>query len=332
MRRAATGSAAPRDGDATSAPTHVDRAAAARSGGDEALTGRSRDAATLLSEGIRVEGIGDLKGAISLFSAAAHASDRATAAEALTRLADARRSCSDWEGALAAARAAQAAARDPGVESLELHALIAEANVLLCRGEFHEARTIFQSVLDRTQDQRMRGLALQNIGSILAQQGSLGAAERCFSESYGQFQRAGYRRGEATALLNYGRVTFERGDITLAADLLCQAVTVAREVGHGELIALATQHLAEIHAKLGDIDSAEDLASEALGFYAGCGNRWREIECLRLIGSINEQRGDDGNAEHCYERGVRIAREIGSGLEERSLSECLAKLRRKGGS
>ena len=299
--------------------------------GDDATHASGRDASALLREGIRIEGIGDLKGAIALFGAASHASDPATAAEALTRLADARRSCSEWDGALAAARAGQQTARLAGLESLELHALIAEANVLLCRGQFHDARTIFQAVIERTDDQRMRGLALQNIGSILAQQGELGAAERCFSESYGQFQRAGYRRGEATALLNYGRVTFERGDHSLAADLLCQAVTIAREVGHGELIALATQHLAEINAKQGDIDSAEDLASEALGFYAGCGNRWREIECLRLIGSINEQRGDHVNAAHCYERGIRLAKEIGSTVEERSLSECLGKLRRKPG-
>jgi tetratricopeptide (TPR) repeat protein len=296
---------------------------------DDATRESSRDAAALLNEGIRIEGIGDLRGAISLFSAASHASDPATAAEALTRLADARRSCSEWDGALSAARAAQDVARRAGLEPLELHALIAEANVLLCRGEFHEAKLIFQAVIERTSDQRMRGLALQNIGSIHAQQGEMGAAERCFSESYGCFQRAGYRRGEATALLNYGRITFERGDPDLAADLLCQAVEAAREVGHGELIALATQNLAEVRAKQGDIDSAEDFASEALGFFAGCGNRWREIECLRLIGSINEQRGAYDNAAHCYERGIRLAKEIGSAFEERSLSACLARLRRK---
>ena len=298
----------------------------------DGASGRERqghDAAALLAEGIRIEGIGDLRGAIALFSAASHATDPATSAEALTRLADARRSCSEWDGALSAARAAQDAARRASLEPLELHALIAEANVLLCRGQFVDAKPLFQAVLDRTSDQRMRGLALQNMGSILAQQGELGAAERCFSESYGQFQRAGYRRGEATALLNYGRVTFERGDVTLAEDLLCQAVTVAREVGHGELIALATQNLAEVHAKQGDIDSAEDLASEALGFFAGCGNRWREIECLRLIGSIHEQRGEVENAAACYQRGVRLAREIGSAFEERSLTGCLEKLQQK---
>jgi len=288
-----------------------------------------RDTAELLGEGVKLEGLGDLEGAIALFSAASHATDPATGAEALTRLADARRSRAEWDAALAAARHAQAVARDAGLEPLELHAMIAEANVLTCRGEFSEAQGMFERVLDRTNDPRMRGLALQNIGSILAQRGDLGAAERCFAESYGQFQSAGYQRGEATALLNYGRVTFDRGDAALAEDLLCQAVTVAREVGHGELIALATQNLAEVRAKLGDIDGAEDLASEALGFFAQCGNRWREIECLRLVGSINEQRGDLENAALCYERGIGFAKELGATFEERSLSDCLAKLRKK---
>ena len=296
---------------------------------DSATSVPDRDAAALLREGVRFEGVGDLKAAIGMFTAASHATDPATAAEALTRLADARRSCSDWDGAVAAAHRAQEIARRSSLEPQELHAMIAEANILLCRGAFPEARGIFEQVLSRASDQRMRGLALQNIGSIFAQQGELGAAERCFSESYGHFQRAGYQRGEATALLNYGRVTFDRGDCTLAEDLLCQAVTVAREVGHGELIALATQNLAEVRAKLGDMDRAEDLASEALGFFAGCGNRWREIECLRLVGTLNEQRGDLENAALCYERGIRLAREVGATFEERSLGDCLSALRRK---
>jgi tetratricopeptide (TPR) repeat protein len=282
---------------------------------------------TLLAQGIRAEALGDLEGATALFAGAAHSADPALAAEALTRLADARRSGSAWSDALAAARRAQEVARVAGLEPLELHGMIAEANVLLCRGDFAEARALFEQVLARSAEPRMRGLALQNIGSILAQRGELGAAERYFAESYGQFQCAGYRRGEATALNNYGRVTFDRGDLPLAESLLRQAVAAAREVGHGELIALTTHNLAEVVARLGDIARAEDLAHEALGFFAGSGNRWREIECLRLIGTINEQRGETENAVRCYERGLRIAEEVGAAFEARRIAECLRPLR-----
>jgi tetratricopeptide (TPR) repeat protein len=286
---------------------------------------------TLLAEGIRAEELGDLDGAITLFAGASHSPDPALAVEALTRLADARRSRSEWPEALVAARRAQDIARATGLEPLELHAMVAEGNVLLCRGEFRDATVLFEQVLTRSTDLRTRGVALQNLGSIMAQQGKLGAAERCFAESYGQFQRAGYRRGEAAALINYGRVTFDRGDVALAEDLLCQAVAVARDAGHGELIALTTHNLAEVLARRGDVARAEDLAHEALGFFAGSGNRLRQIECLRLIGTINEQRGEHDNAARCYERGLELASQVGAAVESQSISECLRRLRARAG-
>jgi len=279
-----------------------------------------------LNDGVRAETHGDLDRALSHFTSAASSPDPAVAAEALTRLADVRRSRGEWDDALAAARRGREIARSASLDTQRIHATIAEANVLLCRGDFFEARSLFEQVLSMTADPRMRGLALQNLGSIMAQQGELGAAERYFAESYGQFQHAGYRRGEATALINYGRVTLDRGDPRLAEDLLCQAIDAAREVEHAELTALATLNLAEARARQGDTSSAEDLASEALGVFSGCGNRWRQIECLRLIGAIHEQRGDHENATRCFERGLDIANGMGATVEIRSLTDCLCRL------
>jgi tetratricopeptide (TPR) repeat protein len=290
------------------------------------VPGRRAPGADSLEEGIRAEMQGDLDRAVGLFGAASSSRDPATEAEAQTRLADVRRSRGEWEPALVAARRGREIARGAGLDALMLHAMIAEANVLLCRGDFSEARRLFDQVLTLTGDARMRGLALQNLGSIMAQQGELGAAERYFAESYGQFQRAGYRRGEATALINYGRVTLDRGDAKLAQDLLCQAIDAAREVEHAELTALATFNLAEARLRLGDTNQAEDLASEALGVFSGCGNRWRQIECLRLIGAIHEQRGDAENATRCFERGLSLAQEMGASVEIRALNNCLCRV------
>ena len=299
-------------------PVEVDNVPARRAAGVDSL-----------DDGVRAEMHGDLDRAVSLFATAARSPDASIAAEALTRLADVRRSRGEWDAALDAARRGKSIARDAGLEGLVLHAIIAEANVLLCRGDFFEARALFEQVLGLTADARMRGLALQNLGSIMAQQGELGAAERYFAESYGQFQHAGYRRGEATALINYGRVTLDRGDLKLAEDLLCQAINAAREVEHSELLALATLNLAETRCRLGDTLQAEDLASEALGVFSGCGNRWRQIECLRLIGTIHEQRGDGENATRCFERGLGIAHELGATVEIRCLNDCLCRLSKK---
>ena len=293
------------------------------------VPGRNTRGADSLADGIRAEQNGDLARAVAFFETASRVEDPAVAAEALTRLADAQRSRNEWSEAQAAARRGQDVARRAGLETLVLHAMIAEANVLICRGQFADARAIFEQVLAASSDARMRGLALQNVGSILAQQGDLGAAERYFSESYGCFQHAGYRRGEATALINYGRVTLDRGDLALAEDLFRQAVETAREVEHAELTALATMNLAETLSRQGHARKAEDLASEALGVFRSSGIRWREVECLRLIGAINEQDGDCENAVACYERGLELARELGAEFEISSLSDCLARARRK---
>src|SRR5205823_12849946 len=124
-------------------------------------------------------------------------------------------------------------------------ATVAEANVLMCRGEFEAATAVFESLLASAPEPRLRGVVLQNLGSMLAQRGQLGAAERSFSESYGFFRQAGYRRGEGIALNNYGRVALDRRNVTMAERLLEDALAVAREVEDNELIALATLNLAE---------------------------------------------------------------------------------------
>ena len=283
-------------------------------------------AAELLAEGKYAEQLGILERAIAAFQAASAAPDPIIAAEAFTRLADAYRSRAEWHAAIVAAQRGQEFARAAMDDPLLAHAIIAEANVLMCRGDFGEAKRLFDQVLVLTSDPLMRGLALQNCGSIFAQQGQLGAAERAFAESYGHFQRAGYRRGEAIALNNYGRVALDRGNVSLAQGLLTQALSNAREVEHAELIALVTLNLAEANVRQGSTDRAEDLASEALGFFSACGNRWREIECLRLIGSINEQRGFSQDAVRCYDRALALAKSVGATVEIRTLSDCLGRL------
>jgi tetratricopeptide (TPR) repeat protein len=289
----------------------------------------AESARELIADGERAERLGVLDRAVASFTAAARTEDDEIAAEALTRLGDALRSCAEWEKALDAARAAQQIARGPGRELLLGHAIIAEGNVYMSRGDFCEAKTLFERVPEITADFRIRALALQNIGAILAQQGQLGAAERAFLESYGYFQRAGYRRGEATALNNYGRVALDRGDVALAETVLEQAVAAAREVQHGELTALARLNLAEAKCRRGELAPAHELASSSLGFFTSSGNHLRAVECLRLIGVVDEESGDYDGAAACFERALELAQSVGAALETRTLGDCVERLRRR---
>lgn len=286
------------------------------------------DSAEYLEDGRKYEGHGVLDRALECYlQAAENASDAATLVEALTNQSRVHRFRSEWDLGLAAARAAQEKARAAQLGAPLVEAMIAEGNVLMCRGDFPEALGIFRAVLDTTSDARVRGIALQNIGSILWQQGQLGAAERALSESFGWFHRAEYALGEAMALNNHGRITLERGNAELAKGLLTQALAAARANEDAELIALVTLNLAECLQSLGDRKRAEEEASTALGYFAASGNRWREVECLRLIGAINEELENCAHSHRCYERALNIAEEIGARQDVRLLHERLARLR-----
>jgi tetratricopeptide (TPR) repeat protein len=284
------------------------------------------DAAESLAVGIRAEELGALERAADQFLTASRSNDPAVAAEAHARLADVYRSRGDWTAAVESARRAQDLARSAGQDALVAHAMIAEANVLLCGGNFAEATALFERALTTTSDPRLRGLATQNLGSILAQQGRLRAAQRAFAESLGYFQRAGYARGVAIALNNCGRVALDASDIPLATDLLKQARAAARELENAELTALVKLNQGEAALRSGDADKALELVAQSLGFFASCGNKWREIECLRLIGEINEQHGDYREAQGCYERALAMASELNASIEIRSLNERLAQV------
>jgi tetratricopeptide (TPR) repeat protein len=284
------------------------------------------DSIEQLEEGRRYEGHGVLDRALECYALAADSADPAIVAQALTHQSRVYRCRSEWPEALDAARRAQDAARSADLAPLLIEATIAEGNVLMCRGEFAEALVLFRGILEASVDPRVRGIALQNIGSILWQQGQLGAAERALSESFGWFQRADYQLGAAIALNNHGRITLERGNAELAKQLLTQALEAARANEDAELIALVTLNYAEALAALGDHIHAEEKASTALGYFAASGNRWREIECLRLIGMINEQLVNYADSHRCYTRALKIAREIGAKHDERLLQECMTRL------
>jgi tetratricopeptide (TPR) repeat protein len=285
------------------------------------------DAAELLDNGRQFECAGVLDRALDSYTQAAEGTaDPALAAEALTHQSRIHRCRSEWGPALDSARRAQELAREAKLDGLFAEAAIAEANVLMCRGDFQPALRLFEQVLATTDEPRVRGIALQNVGSIQAQQGNLGAAERSFAESFGCFRRAGYRLGEATALNNQGRVALDRGNAVLAEQVLEQAIIAARAVGYTELIALATVNVAEALVARGELARAEETASTALGYFVVSGNRWREIECLRIIGGINERLGCIADAARCYERALGLAGELGAQQDVRILRDCLSRL------
>lgn len=285
------------------------------------------DATALLNEGIRAEKLGMLDRALEVFrEAGLRATDPDTIAEALLRQADVLRVQCEWQHAADTARRAQEVAERAGLRVRHAQAVNAEAGVYIARGDLDEARPLLETLIHMADDTRVRGIALQNLGSVYAQQRDLDRAERMFAESFACFRACGYERGQAIALNNQGRAALDRGDPAGARGTLEQAVDAARHVDDEELIALATTNLSEAMLATNDFDRAHDLVCSALGHFHVSTNRWREVECLRLLGIINTRRGHLGDARRCYDRALELAREIDARLEIARIRELLEAL------
>ena len=286
----------------------------------------------LIADGLRAERAGALDRATEAYIAAVTmSSNPAVRSEALTHLADVSRTRCDWDHALQCARQAQEIAVAAGLDRLAFEALNAESLILITRGDFAAAIPKCETIAASATDLRLRGIALQNLGSIYAQSGEVKAAERSFRDSLGCFQRAEYARGQGIALNNLGRLALDRGDAAAARPLLEEALSAAREVEDADLAALVSLNLASALCEGGEVDRAQDCAMAALGYFAGCENRWREIECLRLIGDINLRCEDIDKAARCYDLALKLGEQIGAEVEVRLTREridALAKTQR----
>ena len=98
-------------------------------------------------------------------------------------------------------------------------------------------------------------------------------------------------------------------------------------VEDSDLIALTTLNLAEALLQRGANKRARDLVSAAFGHFGSCGNRWREVECLRLLGALHEREDCPQDAERCYERALALAEEIDARGEISSLRDALRRVR-----
>jgi tetratricopeptide (TPR) repeat protein len=282
----------------------------------------------LIEQGLRYETGGVLDRALDSYrEAAALAVDEPRSRiEALRREADVLRTRCQWVEAIERAQQSAALARAHGLDALLAEALNAEAAVYQSQGHLDRARVLYDEMLTLTGDLRIRGIALQNLGSLSAMRGDFRQAEDRFVESFQCFQAGGYMRGVVFALNNYGRAALDRRADAVAHPVLERAEALARELMDLDLLAIVRINLAESHVRRGDIERAQDLASAALGYFGNASNHWRRLECLRLMGDIAVIQQQADSARNFFEAALRLANEVGAVLEVDTLQSRLDSL------
>ncbi|HEX7091676.1 MAG TPA: hypothetical protein VF192_16165 [Longimicrobiales bacterium] len=283
-------------------------------------------ATAILAEGILLERLALYDRALERYRAAAASGEPAVRAEALCRESGVYRSRCQWDLAIEAAHESAYIAESYDLTDIFTEALNAEGLVWLARGETHRAPALFQRMLALTRSDRLRGIALQNLGTAAAMRQLFGDAEAYFFESHECFERAGYPRGIAVALNNCGRFLLDREQPDPALERFERAMAAAQGLDDIDLVALVTLNTAECYALADDCRRAEELLTTALGYFTAAGNHWRRIECLRLFGDVRQRQQDRATAERAYRHGLELARAIGARAEERVLTARLESL------
>jgi tetratricopeptide (TPR) repeat protein len=243
--------------------------------------------------------------------------------EVLRRQAYLHHARSEWQLSIDLSRRAASVAENAKLNDQQAEALIAIAWVHVARGAFDEAVPELEKVAVLTEDHRITGLALHNLGAIAAERGDWELARAQFMESVRRFQSAGYQRGVAFAHNNYGRAALDHGNFVLAVDLLQAAVSSAKKAADPDLLALATMNVAEALAGTGELAQAESMAKIALAHFALAGNGWRRVECERLLGDLEKQSDRESAARAWWSSALETARSIGAQLEVVKLEQRL---------
>lgn len=254
---------------------------------------------------------GDGDGALAAFDDAARLAtgldDVAGLSAALRHQSIVRRQRSEWDEAIVLAHRAADVARAGGLRDALAEAYNAEAVVHQSRGAFAEAEALLAEAFVTTDDRRLLGAVLANLGSIAAQRGDLEGARTHLLGSAKEFRACDYFLGEASVLNNLGRLCLDQRNVRIGLPMLQDALGAARRAGDAELVAIVQRNLAEAVGLSGNPDEAESLAATALETFTAEGNEARRAECLRILGELDEARGNRARAIERWRAALAIA-------------------------
>lgn len=283
-------------------------------------------ARAIIAEGMAHQKAGALDEAMQVYQRVAASPDLAISSLGWRHVAGVHRLHSEWDAALDAARRAAHIAEEVGIRELFAEALNAEAIVHQMREDFAQAVPLLERMLSITADLKGQGLALQNLGSIAAQQGDFARARQYYLRSHQCFERAGYTHGVAFVLNNFGRAALDHANARVAVPMLEDALGAARRVGDKDLEALVHRNLAEAAVTLDDRDGARRHLEAAEQSFTTAGNRARLVECMRLRAELAERESGPDAARTLYRNAYAMATEVGALGEVARLAEHLRSL------
>lgn len=261
----------------------------------------------LVDEGLSLHerGLGDQ--ALDLFERALAIRDRVSPALASRACRGAARvhiRAGRWRDALYHIRRARTLALEAGDGDLVAEALNGHGMLHHTRGRLERAAHYYRIGLEHARTPKVRGMVMQNLGTLAAASRRFADADRLFGDSETNFRAAGYSRGLAIAANNRAAIALDTGDFRGARDRAEGAVEAARDVGDLELLSIALVNLADALYHLGRVAESEGSVAEAFGQLTIQSNPWRRAQCLQIMGNVRRELGYPTEARRCYEMGI----------------------------
>jgi ATP/maltotriose-dependent transcriptional regulator MalT len=220
----------------------------------------------------------------------------------------------EYAAAVAAAGAAQTAARQAGDKQAEAEASLKEGSSLWRRGEYAAARERIEQALALAQevdDRRGQAKCLNNLGVVCRLLCDYATAKTFHEQALALHRSLGDREGETVSLNNLGLVCNDLGEHLAARTYHEQSLAIAQAIGDQQAAAANLSNLGLVCLKLGDYASARTYCEQSLVIARAINERLIEASSLHNLGRVYYELGDGAAARAHYEQSLVIHRDIG---------------------
>jgi predicted ATPase/Tfp pilus assembly protein PilF len=213
---------------------------------------------------------------------------------------------------------------DPATRAAALRGLGAMAEY---QSDFGAAeRCLKESIELERELNNLRGVAvgLNNLATILVQQGRYLDARTLFQESVTVKRELGDERGIGLTLSNVAIVASKLDDLEEAATRHEEALTILRETGPANAVANSISNLAEVRLLQGDAATARALVDEALAIRDQLGEKAGTADSLIVHGRVALAEGDPASAIERFSESLELSKKAGDKEGVAAAAEALA--------
>ena len=205
---------------------------------------------------------------------------------------------------------AQLLAIDDSPDVLRAKALAVQSRIIAIEGDLEKSQMLARQGLPlarELKDKHVEGLALLNLGHIIAFSGDPGTGIPMVENSLALLQEVGDTWGQATAISVFA---MNAGDLERSKAFLIEALRLQRELGNPSGIASCLNQLAQNSLWVGEFSVAAHALEESIEIYRKMGSQSGEVATLGYFGSLAYWQGDYQQAYAYFDQCITLGEKI----------------------